>query len=147
MGSNYNKAANISQLKVLVVEDMAFDRELAVAILKKIGVHQVQTAENGSIAIGKIENAIAVRDPFDIVISDWKMPVQDGHGLSKWIKSIQEFKPQGLAVIITTSKLEESDVKEFIFEGVDAFVVKPLSKETLEKKILEVFGSKIKKAI
>lgn len=139
MRNNDKNSKLISDLRVLVVEDMSFDRELAVAVLKKMGIGHIRTAENGSIAISKIENSMALMAPFDLVITDWKMPVEDGHGLLKWIKTRQKYKAHGMKVIITTSLLDENDVKEFIQQGADSFIVKPLSLDVLTKKIHEVF--------
>lgn len=123
----------LSKLHILVVDDSDFDRTLLVSILKKIGVQSIQTAENGSIAIQKIETGHVIRKPFDIVFTDWKMPTQDGLNLLRWIKTNTKYK--NLAVVVTTGVSDEDGVKQFIKHGVDGFIVKPVNYDMVYKKL------------
>ena len=60
---------------VLLVEDNELNREIATAILREYGF-EVDTAENGAIAVEKVQNAVP--DTYDIVLMDVLMPVMDG---------------------------------------------------------------------
>lgn len=60
---------------VLLVEDNELNREIATAILREYGF-EVDTAENGAIAVEKVQNAAP--DTYDIVLMDVLMPVMDG---------------------------------------------------------------------
>ena len=127
----------LSNLNVLVADDSEFDRELIVAQLKAMGIRKIQLAENGSIAAGKIENALAIRQPFQIVFTDLKMPGKDGHSLARWIR--RDFQLQKMAIIMTTGNSQDVEVQEFFKHGVNDIIVKPVSAEVLKKKILHLF--------
>jgi two-component system sensor histidine kinase/response regulator len=131
----------IAALNVLVVDDAEFDRELTLAALKKLNVRSIQVAENGTLAIHKIENALAAGKPFDLVLSDFKMPSKDGQGLLTFIR--QDPKLKALAVIMVSGSSAELDVKGFIAMGADNIVVKPVTHETLKEKMSDLFKSSI----
>lgn len=126
---------SLSKLQVLLVDDSLFDRELAVASLKKIGITKVQVAENGTIAINKIQNALEMRTPYDLIFLDSRMPAQDGVSVLSWMRKDHRLHHQ--PVIITTGTLQIEDVREFIDLGAKGFVVKPVTLDVLRSKILE----------
>jgi len=131
--SNLQKRLNT--FNALVVDDSHFDRELAIAILRKMGIGHIQTAENGNVAATKIENALSARKPFDIILIDSRMPGQNGLNLLKWIR--EESKIQDQFVIVTTGTSDIKDVQQFIELKNVKFVIKPLSYDVLKAKILE----------
>jgi CheY-like chemotaxis protein len=133
-----NNLRPLASINVLVVDDMEFERELTSALLKKIGIRNIQTAENGSTACNKISNAVAVGKPFDIVFSDCNMPGQDGHGLVNWIRSQRNLRD--LAIIMITGSWDKEEVLDFIESGANSFVVKPVKEEVLRAKLFEVLG-------
>lgn len=61
--------------KLLLVEDNELNLEIASTILQETGF-EVDTAENGQIALEKVENAPA--DRYDLILMDIQMPVMDG---------------------------------------------------------------------
>jgi two-component system chemotaxis response regulator CheY len=143
--SDPHDAENLKRLKslhILVVEDSDFDRELLVSTLKAIGIDRVQVAENGRIASSKVDTALAINKPFDMVISDWKMPSLDGHSLLKSIKG--NSKLQMTSVIVTTGSSSTDDVVAFGAAGVDGYIVKPVTREVIEEKILKVLRERKK---
>jgi two-component system chemotaxis response regulator CheY len=135
---NYKILGLLAQLSVLVVEDSVFDRELAVATIKKIGIRKVHVAENGSSAVAKIQNALAVRRPFDIIFLDARMPVQDGVSLLKWIRNEPKLRDQ--IVIMTSASSAIAEVAELIDLGISSYVVKPLTVDVLQTKIYEALS-------
>ncbi len=134
----------IEYLSVLVVDDSQFDRDLLIAILRKVGIQGIQVAENGSIASNKIENAIAIRKRFDIIFLDSKMPSQDGPSLLRRIRADQ--KLNGQIVIITTGSSNKKEVKEYLDIGIQDFIIKPVSLEVLKDKISAIANSVQKNA-
>jgi len=141
MGDNKQDLAikrRLADMQVLVVDDSAFDRELIVKTLNKIGIFGIQIAENGSIARNKIETALALQKVFDLIFLDSQMPSQDGAGLLKWIRG--EFKLRYQPVIMTTGTSNMQDVHEFIKFGVREFVIKPVTLEILQSKIFEALN-------
>ncbi len=66
---------DISQSRILVVDDEDFVLNLSVRILKNFGCKYITTASTGNSAIEKLIQAV---EPFDIVICDLNMPEMDG---------------------------------------------------------------------
>jgi CheY-like chemotaxis protein len=65
-------------LRVLVVDDLAAMCKVTVNQLRQVGVERIVTANDGAEALRHLRNA-----PFDIVLSDWNMPVMTGIELLK----------------------------------------------------------------
>lgn len=70
------KGPDFSGKKLLLVEDNELNLEIASTILQEAGF-EVDTAENGQIALEKVENAPA--DRYDLILMDIQMPVMDGY--------------------------------------------------------------------
>ncbi len=128
----------LTRLSVLVVEDSDFDRELAITTLQKIGIQKIQVAENGSLAIGKITNALAIKKPFDVIFLDAKMPSEDGLKVLNWIRKEPKLKNQ--IVVMVTATTNSSDVAAFIDLGISGYVVKPLTLEVLQSKVNDILS-------
>jgi two-component system chemotaxis response regulator CheY len=119
--------------KFLIVDDNPSDRLVVRAVLLKLGYKEVQEAEDGSIAEGKIENAVAIGAPFAIAIIDWQMPKINGFKLLKSIR--RATKTKNTRVIAMTATANHNTVKEAIEGGADDFIVKPVTLELLKIKI------------
>ena len=122
--SIHNKTA-----KILVVDDMALSRVTGRKLLIELGFKSIDLAENGEVAWGMIEKAIAENQPYTLLLSDWMMPVLDGIGLLKRVKKL----PPGetLPMIFSTAESDAAQVTEAVKEGIAAYVRKPLTKESL----------------
>ncbi len=71
-----NSDARSSQfVRALVVEDDPAFRSVVVSILRQLGVHRIDTVENGRQALHAIA---ATALPFDVVLCDLNMPTEDG---------------------------------------------------------------------
>jgi CheY-like chemotaxis protein len=112
---------------VLVAEDEEAIRKLVALILRSEG-HRVFTASNGVEAVSLFRYS---PDRFDLVITDLKMPVMDGHQV---IKLILESKP-GPRIICMTGYTEKS-----IPPGVE-LLEKPFSPAALRASVTKVLGS------
>ena len=75
---------DMSQLKILVIDDEEFALNFSVRILNDLGCDKVITAENGKFAIERLINA---REPVDIIICDLKMPEMDGFEFMQYLAS------------------------------------------------------------
>jgi signal transduction histidine kinase/CheY-like chemotaxis protein len=114
----------VGSLRVLVVEDDAILREIAHALLVRLG-QEVTVAEDGVRGL-----AVARATAFDVVITDVQLPGIDG--VSLWRQLLEslppERRPYGAAM--TADVLEEHRAK-YAEAGLD-FVGKPVSIEALE---------------
>jgi two-component system chemotaxis response regulator CheY len=119
--------------RVLVAEDNPNLRQVLVNIVKKIGYQNVLEAEDGEIAWQYIQ-----RGGVGIVLTDWAMPGLDGMQLLKKLRSDKSPTPDIPFLMITAA-----DTKNAILsagkEGVDAYIIKPFSVNTIVEKIKEAF--------
>ena len=76
------ESQDLSQLKLMIVDDEEFVLNLSVRILNKLGCKDITTANNGNAAI---DNLAASTDGFDVIICDLNMPEMDGVELLRHI--------------------------------------------------------------
>ncbi len=120
--------------KLLVIEDNIDIRENLAEILALAG-YDIQTAENGKIGV-----EIAVQFLPNLILCDVMMPVLDGFGAFKILRS----KPQtaDIPFIFLTAKAEKSDFRYGMNLGADDYITKPF--ETNE--LLQVIEMRLQKA-
>jgi two-component system cell cycle sensor histidine kinase/response regulator CckA len=118
--------------KILVVDDVSEQRELAACILSSLG-YEVDTIANGREAVEYINKNLA-----DVVILDMIME-NDFDGLDTY-REIIKHKP-GQKAIITSGFSETIRVKEAEKLGVGAYLKKPYTMQKLGKAIREVLIS------
>lgn len=109
--------------KVLVVDDNAVNRKLAVALLKRRGMY-VEEADSGSVAL-----EILAAGQFDYVLLDISMPVMDGKEVCRIIRSTPNLA--ALRVIAYTAHAMESERQSIMAAGFDDLLVKPISSQDL----------------
>jgi signal transduction histidine kinase/CheY-like chemotaxis protein len=116
-------------LKVLLVEDKCTNQMVISMMLKEMGC-KVDLAENGQVALDKIKPSA-----YDIVFMDIQMPVMDGTETLKRLK--ESFTSEELPYIIGLSgKAMKGDAEYFISLGMDDYLTKPLTIETLSDCLL-----------
>lgn len=142
MGKKYDISIRdeVANLRILIADDSEFDRLLISSCLMRIGFRTIQFAENGSLAMTKIENSIAIGKPFDMVFIDWRMPQHDGQSLVRWIRSQSSLRQTPL--FLTTAELKTVDVQDFQKLGITDFIVKPVSFDVLFRKVTEYIVKK-----
>lgn len=69
--------------RVLVVEDIELNRDVAVMLLEEIGLN-VEIAENGKVAVNKVTSSGP--EYYDAVLMDIQMPVMDGYEATRYIR-------------------------------------------------------------
>lgn len=121
--------------KILVIDDERAIRNTLKEILE-MESHEVETAENGRIALDK-----AKQQQFDLIFSDIKMPEMDGMEL---LTALREAEIDSPVVMISGHGTIETAV-ECIKKGAFDFIIKPIdlnrllitTKNALEKKTLQ----------
>ncbi len=116
-------------MKILIVDDMPTVQKLLNMQLKKMGFQDVTAASNGAEAWSLIENAAP---PFQLIISDWNMPVCNGFDLLKRVRAVQATKE--LPFYMLTAEAEAHDIKSAMAAGVTGYLVKPVTIDTLAEK-------------
>ena len=108
---------------VLVVDDNAVNRKLAVALLQRRGM-QVDEADSGSVAIELLR-----QKRYDTVLLDISMPVMDGKEVCRIIRSTPDLA--SLHVVAYTAHAMESERQSIMAAGFDDLLVKPISGQDL----------------
>lgn len=122
----------IEDLIVLLVDDEQFIRQLVGRLLRDIGVKEVMFAADGAEAVTKL-NTYGGR--VDLVILDLEMPNKNGFQVVQEIRTGSVNVDSGLPVIILTGHGQEEAVKSAVKLGVHGFLVKPMSRDALEKRM------------
>ena len=119
-------------MKILVVDDMVTMRRIVKNILKQLGFANIDEAENGQEALQKLR-----ADTFGFVVSDWNMPVMTGIDMLRAIRSDEKLKTT--PVLMVTAEAQQSNLVEAVQAGVNNYIVKPFTAETLKEKIAKIF--------
>ncbi|PWZ53456.1 Two-component response regulator ORR41 [Zea mays] len=124
-------AAERKVIRVLLVEDEEIHRVLARALLRSAcGGVELHEAGTGAEAVRRVRDGGAAA-AYDLIITDWKMPVMDGHEVRH--AATRQIRAMGVTTPIVglSSDTLPPDVDAFIKAGADDFTPKPLSKEKL----------------
>ncbi|NOS78037.1 chemotaxis response regulator CheY [Nitrospira lenta] len=120
-------------MKILVVDDMSTMRRIVKNILKQLGFSNMEEAENGQEALQKLR-----AEPFGFVVSDWNMPVMPGIEMLRAIRADEKLKH--IPVLMVTAEAQKENLIEAIQAGVNNYVVKPFTAETMQEKINKIFN-------
>jgi two-component system chemotaxis response regulator CheY len=126
-------------MKVLVVDDFATMRKIVRNILKQIGFTNIVEADDGAAAMSMIKS-----DGIDFVVTDWNMPNMSGLDLLKSIRA--EEKSKDTPVLMVTAEGLAENVVDAVKSGVDNYIVKPFTAETIQAKIEQIFAKRAGKA-
>jgi len=114
--------------KILLVEDNAFNRELATILLKRKKLLVVH-AEHGEEALNFLSS-----EEVDCVLMDIQMPVMDGYTACREIRKQSRFRK--LPIIAMTANVMESDVEKSLEAGMNDHIGKPLDEEEVFKILM-----------
>ncbi|MFU8773853.1 MAG: ATP-binding protein, partial [Anaerolineales bacterium] len=114
--------------KILLVEDLEYNRDLAVELLTKYG-HTIDVAENGAEAVSMVQNGA-----YDLVLMDIRMPVMDGLTATAHIRNLNH-KVSNIPIIAMTANTLPDEVKLFGKVGMNDYIAKPYRTEELMTKI------------
>lgn len=124
--------------RVLIVEDLPINQRITSKLLNKLG-YETELAANGLEALKKLEGS-----EFDLILMDIHMPEMDGIEATRRIRSTEQDDSGGLIdqsstripIIALTAHAFEEDRQMCLQAGMDDFLSKPISGQTL----LEVVG-------
>jgi PAS domain S-box-containing protein len=114
-----------NSLRLLLVEDVAVNRELVAALLSPFDI-RLETAENGREAL----NALA-EDRFDLVLMDVQMPVMDGLAATRAIRSLPHPHAKRIPIVAMTANVLPDQVQRCREAGMDDHIGKPISPAAL----------------
>lgn len=120
--------AKISNLRVLVAEDVALNQLLIKTILNDFGF-EYDIAGNGKIAVEKMQTST-----YDIVLMDLHMPEMNGFDATEYIR--KTLKSQ-VPIIALTADVTTVDVSKCQAFGMNDYISKPINEKLLYSKIVE----------
>ena len=124
---------DISNIKVLIVDDNAFMRRILMHILQGLHVRKIVQAADGADAFDKLQNF----EP-DIILVDWEMTSVDGLEFIKMIRNDDRKQDRFIPIILVTAHSQEYRVMQARDAGINEMLIKPVSAELLYKRIQAV---------
>lgn len=113
-------------MRILLVDDSRTIRNIQKNVLKQLGHTDIFEAEDGVKALAQFNEQVP-----DLMLVDWNMPHMDGITLVRKIREVNKSVP----IIMCTTEAEKSRVLEAIKAGVNNYIVKPFTVESLGEKI------------
>lgn len=123
----------IQQLRVLLVEDNQFMRNLVRNMLGSIGVKKVYEASDGIAGLEMIRSVTP-----DVMVLDWEMPLLNGPELVRIVRSPGVFPLPDIPIIMLTAHGERWRIVEAAKLGVNEFLCKPVSAKALLDRLLSI---------
>ena len=119
----------IEGINVLVVDDNALCLSVIVDLLQQFGC-KISTADNAATALELIDNAVLIEQPFDLVITDWRMPKMDGIELAHAIN--QNIQQKNLPAVLMVTAFDKGDAISLSqAAGIDGYLEKPVDASIL----------------
>jgi two-component system cell cycle response regulator len=135
MTANASSRPAPSPLCVLVVDDDADLRDSMAQVVTSLG-YRCHVASNGLEAWEILQEHDA-----DIILSDWRMPGQDGLQLCRQVRGRDSDHPY-VHFILVTANDDKAHLLEGMRAGADDYIAKPVDREELEAR-LEAAGRSI----
>lgn len=122
----------INDLGVLLIEDDSFTRKLVSRLLQDLKVRMVWEASDG---VQALEILREHGESVDLAICDLEMPRMGGLDLLHALRTATGNPLADLPVIVLTAHREAETVKRAIAYGISGYLVKPVSKSDLVKRL------------
>lgn len=124
---------SLSDIKVMVVDDNQYNREIACELLRENGAHIIECA-SGSEAVDyiKYRNGIV-----DIILMDVCMPGMDGFEATRLIRQLEKDRWQDIPIVAMTANAFDEDRKKALEHGMNGHIAKPFDIDTFAETVLE----------
>lgn len=119
-------------MKILVVDDFSTMRRIVKNLLKQLGYSNVDEAEDGAQALARLKS-----EKYEFVVSDWNMPNMTGLELLQAVRADASLKE--IKFLMVTAEALQENVIAAVQAGVNNYIVKPFTAETLKEKIDKIY--------
>ena len=135
-----SRAVRFIPRKILLAEDGAVNRKVAVSLLEKRG-HIVTAVENGKLAVDAVREG-----KFDLVLMDVQMPALDGFEATAEIRNLHSATGEHLPIIAMTAHAMKGDRERCLDAGMDDYVSKPFRPQELFAVVEKVKPAEVSEA-
>ena len=118
-------------MKILVVDDSSTMRRIIINTLSRIGYTNVVEAEHGKAGLEKL-----AQGGIEMIVTDWNMPEMDG---LEFVGVVRQ-SDTAIPILMVTTNAAKEDIVQALQAGVNNYVVKPFTPETLKEKIESLLG-------
>ena len=126
-------------LKILIVDDFSTMRRIVKNLLHDLGYANVTEADDGNTALPLLKAG-----NFDFLITDWNMPGMAGLDLLKAVRA--DPKLAKLPVLLLTAEAKREQIVEAAQAGVNGYVIKPFTAQTLKEKLDKILQARAAQA-
>jgi len=142
-GKNSNVCQNIykhntedialdKNMKILIVDDFSTMRRIIKNLLRDLGFNNTDEADDGNTGLPKLQSG-----NYDFLVTDWNMPGMTGIDLLRAVRADERLKT--LPVLMVTAEAKKEQIVLAAQEGVNGYIVKPFTAQTLKEKIDKIF--------
>ena len=119
-------------MKILIVDDFSTMRRIIKNLLRDLGFTNTAEADDGTSALPMLQSG-----SFDFLVTDWNMPGMTGIDLLRSIRADEKLKT--LPVLMVTAEAKREQIIEAAQNGVNGYIIKPFTAQTLEEKLGKIF--------
>jgi two-component system chemotaxis response regulator CheY len=119
--------------KIITVDDSSTMRRIIKNTLTKIGFSNILEAGNGIEAL-----EVLAKNKVDLIVTDWNMPEMDGLTFVKALRAKNEYKET--PILMVTTEAAKEDILTALRSGVNNYIVKPFTPDTLQEKVFKLLG-------
>ncbi len=126
---------DVALLKVLVVDDSLMARKHITRVLNNMGIIDITTANDGKQGV---EIFSARQNEFDLIVTDYNMPIMDGQELIHFIR--HDMQNTFVPILMVTSENNEMRLNNVQQSGVSAICDKPFEPQTVKEMLYRVLA-------
>jgi signal transduction histidine kinase/ligand-binding sensor domain-containing protein/CheY-like chemotaxis protein len=115
--------------RILIAEDNVVNQKIAILVVEKMG-HRVTIASNGSEAVQKWRTG-----SYDLILMDLQMPELDGLEATRLIRAEEAATGSHTPIVAMTAHAMDSDREQCLAAGMDDYISKPISRDSLQRAI------------
>ncbi|MCM1045132.1 MAG: response regulator [Candidatus Gastranaerophilales bacterium] len=115
--------ADFGGKRILLVEDIELNREIAEYILEESGF-VVESAPDGTDAVEMVSRS--EEGYYDAILMDVQMPIMDGYEATRTIRALPRKDVETIPIIAMTANAMEEDKEAALKNGMNAHIAKPL---------------------
>ncbi len=120
-------------MKILIVDDFSTMRRIIKNLLRDLGFNNTAEADDGITALPLLKAG-----EFGLLVTDWNMPGMQGIDLLKHVRA--DAKLASLPVLMVTAEQKRDQIVEAAQAGVNGYIVKPFTAQTLKEKLEKIFA-------